>query len=243
MIIKITSNQLCSLDCDRTLVWQESNIQCDFTQVYLHCSIFSFLARSKSTSTYLQVVAWRRCCYRDGDDDEEWKKRHTAEISSMAIPRLFLFQALTACCTSRLAAFARSAVEETISMASWFDITSHTYNVSITWLRCQYKQTKQSCLFKCSYPISGQDYKLVSNGYMPLSDFRHWDQSVIFDTIVSECSWHCEPRRFIYWLPYTVDPWLILKAKYSPIASDYPLFLLCFNKKQNLKDKDSELLS
>lgn len=151
----------------------------------------------------------------------------------MAIPRLFLFQALTACSTSRLAAFARSAVEETMSMASWFDITSHTWKI----LSKRYKQTTYKIysffsLFKCFYPISGQDYKLVSNGDMPLSDFRHWDQSVLFDTIVSEGSRHCEPRRFFFRLPHAVDPWLVLEAEYSPVASDYPLFLLCFNKKQ-----------
>ena len=78
---------------------------------------------------YLKVVACWTCCERDGDDEEEWRKRQTTDISSIAIPRLFFFQARTACSTNRLAALGRSAVEETISIASWFVITSHIFYI------------------------------------------------------------------------------------------------------------------
>lgn len=81
---------------------------------------------------YLKVVEWWTCCERD--DDDEWRKRQTTDISSMAIPRLFFFQAWTACSTNLLAALGRSVVKETISIASWFEITSHIF----------YIQTKKS---------------------------------------------------------------------------------------------------
>lgn len=49
-----------------------------------------------------------------------------AEQSSTATPRLLRFQARTAHSTSLLADFPLSGVEETISTASWLEITSHT---------------------------------------------------------------------------------------------------------------------
>lgn len=76
---------------------------------------------------YLKDVAWWTCCERD--DDDEWRKRQTTDISSMAIPRFFFFQARTACSTNFLAALGRSVVKETISIASWFEITSHIFYI------------------------------------------------------------------------------------------------------------------
>lgn len=67
------------------------------------------------------VAVWKRY-----DEGEVWKKRQIAEISSIAIPFLLRFQARAALSTRRLAAFALSGVEDTISTASWLDITSHT---------------------------------------------------------------------------------------------------------------------
>lgn len=78
---------------------------------------------------YLKAVARWTCCDRDDDEEEEWRKRQTAEISSMAIPRLFFFHARTACSTNRLAALERSAVDDTISIASWLGITSHIFYI------------------------------------------------------------------------------------------------------------------
>lgn len=74
------------------------------------------------------MACWT-CCERDGDEEEEWRNRQTTDISSIAIPRLFFFQARTACSTNRLAALGRSVVEEMISIASWFVITSHIFYV------------------------------------------------------------------------------------------------------------------
>lgn len=59
-------------------------------------------------------------------EDEEWKNRQIAEISSIATPLLLRFHASAACSTSRLADFPLSGIEDTISTASWFVTTSHT---------------------------------------------------------------------------------------------------------------------
>ena len=61
------------------------------------------------------------------------------------------------------------------------------------------------CLFSRftdTYPITSQDDKVVFSRDMPLSDFRDRDQSILFDTIVSERSWHSQTRCFCVWLPY-----------------------------------------
>ena len=60
------------------------------------------------------------------DEAEGWKKRHIAEMSSIAIPCLLRFHACTAHSTRRLADLALSGVEDTICTASWLEITSHT---------------------------------------------------------------------------------------------------------------------
>ena len=57
---------------------------------------------------------------------EVWKKRHIAEISSMAIPFLLRFHACAAHSTRCLADLALSGVEDTICTASSLEITSHT---------------------------------------------------------------------------------------------------------------------
>lgn len=65
-----------------------------------------------------------------GVDEEGWKKRQIAEISSIAMPRFLYFHALAAHSTSLLADFSLSLVEETISTASWFEMTSHNYKTN-----------------------------------------------------------------------------------------------------------------
>ena len=61
-------------------------------------------------------------------EGEEWKKRQIAEISSIAMPLLLRFHARIAHSTKRLDESVLSGVEDTISTASWLEITSHTYN-------------------------------------------------------------------------------------------------------------------
>lgn len=59
-------------------------------------------------------------------EGEGWKKRQIAVMSSVATPRFFRFHASTAHSTSLLADLFRSGAEETISTASWLEMTSHT---------------------------------------------------------------------------------------------------------------------
>jgi len=70
---------------------------------------------------YSGVATW-------SSEGEEWKKRQIAEISSIAMPRLLRFHARIAHSTKRLDESVLSGVEDTISTASWLEITSHTYN-------------------------------------------------------------------------------------------------------------------
>lgn len=100
------------------------------------------------------------------------------------------------------------------------------------------------CLFSRftdTYPITSQDDKVVFSRDMPLSDFRDRDQSILFDTIVSERSWHSQTRCFCVWLPYTMDSWLIFHTENPPIASDNSLLLLYyFHTKTNTRIKIQE---
>lgn len=92
------------------------------------------------------------------------------------------------------------------------------------------------------YPITSQDDEVVFSRDVPLSDFRDRDQSILFNTIVSERSWHSQSRCFCVWLPYTVDSWLIFHTEYTSIASDNSLLLLYFvHTKTNTNIKIQEL--
>lgn len=69
-----------------------------------------------------EEISWGSICW----DGEGWKKRHMAEISSMAIPFFLNLHARPAHSTSLLADSSLSGVKETTCTASWLEITSHT---------------------------------------------------------------------------------------------------------------------
>jgi len=96
--------------------WMQQQVALDLPILHDKCSVL-FYSRVASTR-------W--------SDGEEWKKRQIAEISSIAMPLLLRFHARIAHSTRCFADSVLSAVEHTISTASWFEITSHTYN-NTTW--------------------------------------------------------------------------------------------------------------
>lgn len=89
-----------------------------------------------------------------------------AEISSVAIPFLLRFQARIARSTNRLADLALSCIDDTISTASSFEITSHTYN-DISCLESLYAINEklhliEKLLFTCEHELTPSEARTIN---------------------------------------------------------------------------------
>ena len=119
-------------------------------------------------------------------DGEEWKKRQIAEISSIAMPLLLRFHARIAHSTKCLADSVLSAVEHTISTASWLEITSHTYNYITPVPHAQTMSDISTLLICFIWMNTYNNFKEKSVWYTPsVANTTNWSLLLMFLCVTS----------------------------------------------------------